>query len=121
MFEKIFKYHYSKKYSYVLDGICLLLAVEILLFLNGSNIVIRSLSDKIIFIVLTLVCLTLARGYRMMLRFTTFIDIGKIAIGLALTMIFYAFYVKANTRSHYNYLLLLFTLVYPYYPFIDLL
>lgn len=108
MFEKIFKYHYSKKYSYVLDGICLLLAVEILLFLNGSNIVIRSLSDKIIFIVLTLVCLTLARGYRMMLRFTTFIDIGKIAIGLALTMIFYAFYVKANTRSHYNYLLLLF-------------
>lgn len=108
MFEKIFKYHYSKKYAYVLDGICLFLAIEVLLYLNGSNIVIRSLTDKIIFIVLALVCLTLLRGYRMLLRFTTFIDIGKITMGLALTLMVYALYVKANTRAHYNYLLLLF-------------
>ena len=104
MFEKIFKYHYSKKYAYVLDGICLFLAIEVLLYLNGSNIVIRSLTDKIIFIVLALACLTLLRGYRMLLRFTTFIDIGKITMGLALTLMVYALYVKANTRAHYNYL-----------------
>ena len=108
MFEKIFKYHYSKKYAYVLDGICLFLAIEVLLYLNGSNIVIRSLTDKIIFIVLALACLALLRGYRMLLRFTTFIDIGKITMGLALTLMVYALYVKANTRAHYNYLLLLF-------------
>ncbi|MDG1058150.1 MAG: nucleoside-diphosphate sugar epimerase/dehydratase [Flavobacteriaceae bacterium] len=108
MFEKIFKYHYSKKYAYVLDGICLFLAIELLLYLNGSNIVIRSLTDKIIFIVLALACLTLLRGYRMLLRFTTFIDIGKITMGLVLTLMVYALYVKANTRAHYNYLLLLF-------------
>ena len=108
MFEKIFKYHYSKKYAYVLDGICLFLAIEVLLYLNGSNIVIRSLTDKIIFIVLALACLTLLRGYRMLLRFTTFIDIGKITMGLVLTLMVYALYVKANTRAHYNYLLLLF-------------
>jgi FlaA1/EpsC-like NDP-sugar epimerase len=108
MFEKIFKYHYSKKYAYVLDGICLFLAIEVLLYLNGSNIVIRSLTDKIIFIVLALACLTLLRGYRMLLRFTTFIDIGKITMGLSLTLMVYALYVKANTRAHYNYLLLLF-------------
>ena len=108
MFEKIFKYHYSKKYAYVLDGICLFLAIEVLLYLNGSNIVIRSLTDKFIFIVLALACLTLLRGYRMLLRFTTFIDIGKITMGLALTLMVYALYVKANTRAHYNYLLLLF-------------
>ena len=108
MFEKIFKYHYSKKYAYVLDGICLFLATEGLLYLNGSNIVIRSLTDKIIFIVLALACLTLLRGYRMLLRFTTFIDIGKITMGLTLTLMVYALYVKANTRAHYNYLLLLF-------------
>ena len=108
MFEKIFKYHYSKKYAYVLDGICLFLAIEMLLYLNGSNIVIRSLTDKIIFIVLALACLTLLRGYRMLLRFTTFIDIGKITMGLVLTLMVYALYVKANTRAHYNYLLLLF-------------
>ena len=108
MFDRIFKYHYSKKYAYVLDGICLFLAIEVLLYLNGSNLVIRSLSDKIIFVALALTCLTLLRGYRMLLRFTTFIDIGKITMGLALTVAIYAFYVKANTRAHYNYLLLLF-------------
>ena len=108
MFDRIFKYHYSKKYAYVLDGICLFLAIEVLLYLNGSNLVIRSLSDKIIFVALALTCLTLLRGYRMLLRFTTFIDIGKITMGLALTLAIYAFYVKANTRAHYNYLLLLF-------------
>ena len=108
MFDRIFKYHYSKKYAYVLDGICLFLAIEVLLYLNGSNIVIRSLTDKIIFIVLALACLTLLRGYRMLLRFTTFIDIGKITMGLVLTLMVYALYVKANTRAHYNYLLLLF-------------
>ena len=108
MFEKIFKYHYSKKYAYVLDGICLFLATEVLLYLNGSNIVIRSLTDKFVFIVLALGCLTLVRGYRMLLRFTTFIDIGKITMGLLLTLVIYAIYVKANTRAHYNYLLLLF-------------
>ena len=108
MFEKIFKYHYSKKYAYILDGICLFLAIEVLLYLNGSNLVIRSLTDKFVFIILALSCLTLVRGYRMLLRFTTFIDIGKITIGLMLTLVIYAIYVKANTRAHYNYLLLLF-------------
>ena len=108
MFEKIFKYHYSKKYAYVLDGICLFLAIDVLLYLNGSNLVIRSLTDKFAFIILALSCLTLVRGYRMLLRFTTFIDIGKITIGLMLTLVIYAIYVKANTRAHYNYLLLLF-------------
>ena len=108
MFDKIFKYHYSKKYAYVLDGICLFLAIEVLLYLNGSNLVIRSLTDKFAFIILALSCLTLVRGYRMLLRFTTFIDIGKITIGLVLTLVIYAIYVKANTRAHYNYLLLLF-------------
>tara|TARA_B100000767_G_scaffold271680_1_gene297804 strand:- start:136 stop:1971 length:1836 start_codon:yes stop_codon:yes gene_type:complete len=108
MFDRIFKYHYSKKYAYVLDGICLSLAIEVLLYLNGSNLIIRSFQDKIIFIALALVCLTLLRAYRMLLRFTTFIDIGKITMGLTLSLVIYAFYVQANTRAHFNYLLLLF-------------
>ena len=108
MFDKIFKYHYSKKYAYVLDGICLFIAMEALLYLNGSNIVIRSITDMFVFIVLALGCLTLVTGYRMLLRFTTFIDIGKITMGLVLTLVIFAIYVKANTRAHYIYLLLLF-------------
>ena len=108
MFERIFKYHYSNKFAYALDTICIWIALEAILFLNGSVLIIRSQLDKPVFIVLALGCITLFRGYKMVLRFTTFIDIGKITSGLILTIALYALYVKADTRGHYNYLLLLF-------------
>lgn len=108
MFEKIFKYHYSNKFAYALDALCLWVALEALLFLNGAVLIIRTPLDKPVFIALALLCITFFRGYKMVLRFTTFIDIGKIASGLILTLVLYALYVKANTRGHYNYLLLLF-------------
>ena len=108
MFERIFKYHYSNKFAYALDAVCIWIALEALLFLNGSVLIIRTPLDKPIFIGLALLCITFFRGYKMVLRFTTFIDIGKITSGLILTIFFYAFYIKANTRGHYNYLLLLF-------------
>ena len=108
MLDKIFKKHYSKRYAYLLDAVFLLISIEIILFLNNSNIIIRSQLDKIIFILICLLNITLFRGYVMLLRFTTFIDIGKIASGLITSIIIYALFIKANTRSHYNYLLLLF-------------
>ena len=108
MFERIFKYHYSNKFAYALDAICIWIALETILFLNGSILIIRTQIDKPIFIGLAMGCITLFRGYKMVLRFTTFIDIGKITSGLILTIALYALYIKANTRGHYNYLLLLF-------------
>jgi len=108
MLDKIFKNHYSKKYAYLIDAAFLFASVEILLFLNGSNIVIRSQSDKFIYIAICLISITLFRGYVMLLRYTTFIDIGKIALGLITTILVYAFIIDANTRAHYNYILLLF-------------
>ena len=33
MFQKIFKKHYSKKYAFVMDTICLIIAMELLNFL----------------------------------------------------------------------------------------
>ena len=108
MFERIFKYHYSNKFAYALDAICIFIALEAILFLNGSVLIIRSQLDKPVFIVLALGCVTLFRGYKMVLRFTTFIDIGKITSGLILSIALYALYIKADTRGHYNYLLLLF-------------
>ena len=110
MFERIFKYHYSKKFAFALDAICLFVGLEFILFLNGSVLIIRSFSDKLIFVALALCCITLFRGYTMLLRFTTFIDIGKIASGLLLALAVYSIHIKADTRGHYNYLLLLFYL-----------
>tara|TARA_X000000368_G_C23034748_1_gene714112 strand:+ start:266 stop:2098 length:1833 start_codon:yes stop_codon:yes gene_type:complete len=108
MFQKIFKKHYSKKYAFVMDTICLIIAMELLRFLNGSIIVISSDKDKLIFLFFSLVCITLFRGYSMFLRFTTFIDISKLSLGLILSVAIYSYYIGANTRAHYNYLLLLF-------------
>ena len=108
MFEKIFKYHYSNKFAYALDAIFIWVAIEALLFLNGAVLIIRTPLDKPIFIALALTCITFFKGYKMVLRFTTFIDIGKITSGLILTIVLYSLHIKANSRAHYNYLLLLF-------------
>tara|TARA_B100000575_G_scaffold207898_1_gene169227 strand:+ start:17361 stop:19193 length:1833 start_codon:yes stop_codon:yes gene_type:complete len=108
MFQQIFKKHYSKKYAFVMDTICLTIAMELLLFLNGSIIVIRGLQDKLIFLLFSLVCIILVKGYSMFLRFTTFIDISKLSLGLTLSIVSYSIYIGADTRAHYNYLLLLF-------------
>ena len=74
MFERIFKYHYSNKFAYALDAICIWIALEGIQFLNGSILIIRSQLDKPVFIVLALGCITFFRGYKMVLRFTNFID-----------------------------------------------
>ena len=108
MFERIFRYHYSNKFAYALDALCIWIALEALQFLNGAALIIRTPLDKPVFIALALLCITFFRGYKMVLRFTTFIDIGKITSGLILTIFLYALYIQANTRGHYNYLLLLF-------------
>ena len=108
MFQRIFKKHYSKKYAFVMDTICLTIAMELLLFLNGSIIVIRSSEDKFIFLFFSLACIIIFRGYSMFLRFTTFIDISKLSLGLILSVACYSYYIGADTRAHYNYLLLLF-------------
>ena len=108
MLDKIFKKHYSKRYAYLLDAFFLIISTEILLFLNGSNLVIRSNIDKLIYVIICLISITLFRGYVMFLRYTTFIDIGKIASGLVTTILIYSLIISANTRAHYNYLLLLF-------------
>ena len=108
MFQKIFKKHYSKKYAFVMDTICLVIAMELLLFLNGSILIIRSLQDKLIFLSFSLLCILIFRGYSMFLRFTTFIDISKLSLGLLMSIVSYSVYIGADTKAHYNYLLLLF-------------
>ena len=42
------------------------------------------------------------------LRYTTFIDISKLSLGLLLSIVSYSIYIEADTKAHYNYLLLLF-------------
>tara|TARA_Y100000768_G_scaffold363293_1_gene322818 strand:- start:4316 stop:6148 length:1833 start_codon:yes stop_codon:yes gene_type:complete len=108
MFQEIFKKHYSKKYAFVMDTICLSIAMELLNFLNGSILVLRGWQDKLIFLFFSLIYILFFKGYSMLLRFTTFIDISKLSLGLILSIISYSIYIGADTRAHFNYLLLLF-------------
>ena len=55
MLDKIFKKHYSKRYAYLIDAFFLIISTEILLFLNGSNLVIRSNIDKLIYVIFCLI------------------------------------------------------------------
>ena len=108
MFQKIFKKHYSKKYAFVMDAVCLTLAMELLNFLNGSILVLRGSQDKLTFLFFSLMYILFFKGYSMFLRFTTFIDISKLSLGLILSIVSYSIYIGADTRAHFNYLLLLF-------------
>ena len=108
MFQRIFKKHYSKKYAFVMDTICLIMAMELLNFLNGSILVLRGWQDKLTFLFFSLVYILFFKGYSMFLRFTTFIDISKLSLGLMLSIVSYSIYIGADTRAHFNYLLLLF-------------
>ena len=54
MFQRIFKKHYSKKYAFVMDTICLIMAMELLNFLNGSILVLRGWQDKLTFLFFSL-------------------------------------------------------------------
>ena len=108
MFQRIFKKHYSKKYAFVMDTICLIMAMELLNFLNGSILVLRGWQDKLTFLFFSLMYILFFKGYSMFLRFTTFIDISKLSIGLILSIVSYSIYIGADTRAHFNYLLFLF-------------
>ena len=91
-----------------MDTICLIIAMELLNFLNGSILVLRGWQDKLIFLFFSLIYILFFKGYSMLLRFTTFIDISKLSLGLILSIISYSIYIGADTRAHFNYLLLLF-------------
>ena len=69
-----------------MDTVCLTIAMELLNFLNGSILVLRGLQDKLIFLFFSLTFILLFRGYSMFLRFTTFIDISKLTLGLTLSI-----------------------------------
>ena len=108
MFQKIFKKHYSKKYAFVMDTICLIIAMELLLFFKWIYFNHKKIARQTNFFIFSLVCILIFKGYSMFLRYTTFIDISKLSLGLILSIVSYSIYIEADTKAHYNYLLLLF-------------
>ena len=108
LLAKIFKNHYNKTYAYILDVLGLAFAIKVLLQLNGATVIINQYQDLAVYGVLAILGIRLMGGYSMMLRFTSLLDVSRIAAGLFIATIFYGFYTGATTRLEFRYLVLLF-------------
>jgi len=108
LLAKIFKNHYNKTYAYILDVLGLAFAIKVLLQLNGATVIINQYQDLAVYGVLAILGIRLMGGYSMMLRFTSLLDVSRIAAGLFIATLFYGFYTGATTRLEFRYLVLLF-------------
>lgn len=108
LLAKIFKNHYNKTYAYILDVLGLAFAIKVLLQLNGATVIINQYQDLAVYGVLAILGIRLMGGYSMMLRFTSLLDVSRIAAGLFIATILFGFYTGATTRLEFRYLVLLF-------------
>ena len=108
LLAKIFKNHYNKTYAYILDVLGLAFAIKVLLQLNGATVIINQYQDLVVYGVLAILGTRLMGGYSMMLRFTSLLDVSRIAAGLFIATILFGFYTGATTRLEFRYLVLLF-------------
>ena len=108
LLAKIFKNHYNKTYAYILDVMGLAFAIKVLLQLNGATVIINQYQDLAVYGVLAILGIRLMGGYSMMLRFTSLLDVSRIAAGLFIATILFGFYTGATTRLEFRYLVLLF-------------
>jgi FlaA1/EpsC-like NDP-sugar epimerase len=81
LLAKIFKNHYNKTYAYILDVLSLAFAIKVLLQLNGATVIINQYQDLAVYGVLAILGIRLMGGYSMMLRFTSLLDVSRIAAG----------------------------------------
>ena len=120
MFERIFKYHYSNKFAYALDATLHLDCIRGHSFPQWICFDYSVSIRQTCVYSLALGCVTLFRGYKMVLRFTTFIDIGKITSGLILTIVLYAIYIQGRySRALQLFIVIILFQSYPFCPFID--
>ena len=108
LLQRIFKSHYHKTYAYILDVMALAVAIKLLLQLNGANIIINAYQDLAIFGVLAIACIWALGSYKMMLRYTSLLDVARIGTGLFIATILFGIYIGATTRLEFRYLVLLF-------------
>ena len=108
LLAKIFKIHYNKTYAYILDVLGLAFAIKVLLQLNGATVIISQYQDLAVFGLLAVLGIRFMGGYSMLLRFTSLIDVSRIAAGMFIATIFFGVYTGATTRLEFRYLVLLF-------------
>jgi FlaA1/EpsC-like NDP-sugar epimerase len=108
LLQRIFKSHYNKTYAYILDVLVLVFAIMLLLQLNGATVIINAYQDLAVFGVLAMVCMWAMGAYKMMLRFTSLLDVARIGTGLFIATVLFGIFIGASSRLEFRYLVLLF-------------
>lgn len=105
---EIFKIYQKKAYTTILDALGLMASLILIFQLDAASLVLRSILDMVIYCFTAILSIFLIGGYKVILRYTSFVDIVRVTISLLLTHIIFIFYLGVFDRITLRYILLLF-------------
>ena len=105
---EIFKIYQKKAYTSILDVLGLITSLILIFQLDAAELVFKSILDMVIYCFIAILSIFLIGGYKVILRYTSFVDIVRVSISLLLAHIIFIFYLGFFDRITLRYILLLF-------------
>jgi len=105
---EIFKFYQKKVYTSILDVLGLIVSLILIFQLDAADLVFKSILDMVMYCFTAILSIFFIGGYKVILRYTSFIDIIRVTISLLLAHIIFIFYLGIFDRVTLRYILLLF-------------
>ena len=105
---EIFKIYQKKAYTSILDVLGLIASLILIFQLDAADLVFKSILDMVIYCFTAILSIFFIGGYKVILRYTSFIDIVRVTISLLLAHVIFIFYLGIFDRITLRYILLLF-------------
>ena len=105
---EIFKIYQKKAYTSILDVLGLIVSLILIFQLDAADLVFKSILDMVMYCFTAILSIFFIGGYKVILRYTSFIDIVRVTISLLLAHVIFIFYLGIFDRVTLRYILLLF-------------
>ena len=105
---EIFKIYQKKAYTSILDVLGLIVSLILIFQLDAADLVFKSILDMVIYCFTAILSIFFIGGYKVILRYTSFIDIVRVTTSLLLAHVIFIFYLGTFDRITLRYILLLF-------------
>ena len=105
---EIFKIYQKKVYTSILDVLGLIVSLILIFQLDAADLVFKSILDMVMYCFTAILSIFFIGGYKVILRYTSFIDIVRVTISLLLAHVIFIFYLGIFDRVTLRYILLLF-------------
>ena len=105
---EIFKIYQKKAYTSILDVLGIIASLILIFQLDAADLVFKSILDMVIYCFAAILSIFFIGGYKVILRYTSFIDIVRVTISLLLAHVIFIFYLGIFDRVTLRYILLLF-------------